>query len=103
MGKAASIMSALIYSAISAHAQSLSAEDLNQRNIERRAVEAVIWGMPAVNTQLLYDATLGAGGNFNQVVYWSRLISWKNQTLTPNPDTIYFFPFYDTRVGPGQC
>jgi hypothetical protein len=100
MGKAASIMFALIYSAISAHAQSLSAEDLNQRNIERRAVEAVIWGMPAVNTQLLYDATLGAGGNFNQVVYWSRLISWKNQTLTPNPDTIYFFPFYDTRVGP---
>ena len=25
------------------------AEELNRRSIERRAVEAVIWGMPAVN------------------------------------------------------
>lgn len=91
---------AVICATIPAYPQNLFAEDLNQRNIERCAVEAVIWGMPAVNTQLLYDATLAVGGNFNQVVYWSRLITWKDQTLTPNPDTIYFFPFYDTRVGP---
>lgn len=92
---------AWICAAASAQAQTqTSPADLASRIVEQRAVEAVIWGMPAVNTQLLYDATLGAGGNFNQVVYWSRLISWKNQTLTPNPDTIYFFPFYDTRIGP---
>jgi hypothetical protein len=32
-------------------AQNLSAEDLANRDIHRRAVEAVIWGMPAVNTE----------------------------------------------------
>lgn len=25
-------------------------------------------------------------GGFNQVLYWSKLLDWKNQTLTPNPD-----------------
>jgi hypothetical protein len=32
-------------------------------------------------------------GGFNQVLYWSRLLDWKNQTLTPNPDVIYLMPF----------
>ena len=42
-----------------------------------------------------------AGGKWNQVVYWSRPLGWKNQTLTPNPDTIYLFPFYNTNdAGP---
>ncbi len=69
--------------------------------IARRAVEAVIWGMPAVNAELLFQAMKDANSKFNQVVYWSRPISWKNQTLTPNPDTIYVFPFFDTKdVGP---
>ena len=37
----------------------------------------------------------------NQIVYWSRLLDWKNQTLTPNPDVIYAMPFFDTcEVGP---
>jgi len=45
----------------------------------------VIWGMPAVNFDLLQQATVKAGGADNQIVYWSRLPSW-NQTLTPNPD-----------------
>ena len=36
----------------------------------------------------------------NQIVYWSRPLDWKNQTLTPNPDTIYLMPFYNTKDGP---
>jgi hypothetical protein len=76
-------------------------EDLVRRTIQRRAVDAVIWGMPAVNFELLYQATLQAGSNWNQVIYWSRCLSWKNQTLTPNPDTIYLFPFINTEeMGP---
>ena len=75
--------------------------ELNDRMRHRRAVEAVIWGMPAVNFELLCQATCDVGGAANQIVYWSRLPDWKNQTLTPNPDTVYFFPFYDTRdAGP---
>lgn len=85
----------------SAHASpSSTAEELQQRTVERRAVEAVVWGMPAVNFQLMLDAFVAMGGGANQVIYWSRPVNWKNQTLTPNPDTIYFTPFYDTRNGP---
>lgn len=69
-----------------------------QRVIERRAVEAVIWGMPAVNTELMLQAMLhGTGAKENEVVYWSRPVNWKNQTLTPNPDSIYFMSFFDLR------
>ena len=40
-------------------------------------------------------------GKPNQIVYWSRLPDWKNQTLTPNPDSIYLMPFFNTKdVGP---
>ena len=83
-----------------AQAQSLSPEELARRAVERRAAEAVIWGMPAVNFDLLLQAFLAAKGAPNQVAYWSRPVNWKNQTLTPNPDTIYLIPFYDTRKGP---
>lgn len=68
--------------------------------VRSRAVQAVIWGMPAVNFELLRQAAAGAGAGDNQVVFWSKLLDWKNQTLTPNPDTLYFFPFYDTQDGP---
>jgi hypothetical protein len=76
--------------AASVKVQSLSSEDLARRVVERRAVEAVIWGMPAVNAEMMFQAVRDAKADFNQIVYWSRPISWKNQTLTPNPDTILF-------------
>jgi hypothetical protein len=69
--------------------------------IERRAVEAVIWGMPAVNYDLMLQEMLGkTSGKVNQVVYWGRPLDWKNQTLTPNPDAIYFMAFFNTKDGP---
>jgi hypothetical protein len=34
-------------------AQNMSREEFARRMVERRAVEAVIWGMPAVNFDLL--------------------------------------------------
>jgi len=80
--------------------QQLPAAELQRREVHRRAVEALIWGVPAVNFELLYDGMAQAGAGWNQIVYWSRLPDWKNQTLTPNPDVIYLMPFYDTRGGP---
>jgi hypothetical protein len=44
---------ALICAIASARAQDFSAEDLARRAM-RRAVEAVIWGMPAVNFDLMW-------------------------------------------------
>jgi hypothetical protein len=81
-------------------AQISSPKDIEQRTVERRAVEAVIWGMPAVNYQLMLDAFEKVQGKPNQVAFWSRPLNWKDQTLTPNPDTIYFTPYYDTKDGP---
>jgi len=93
---------ALICTTTSLQAQNFSADELARRTIERRAVEAVIWGMPAVNYDLMYQAMVReTKGGFNQIVYWSRLPDWKNQTLTPNPDVVYHMPFINTKtVGP---
>lgn len=76
--------------------------ELAARTVERRAIEAVIWGMPAVNYHLMYQEMVRKlNGGFNQMLYWSRLLDWKNQTLTPNPDVIYLMPFFNTKdVGP---
>jgi hypothetical protein len=76
----------------------LTRQQLDDRVVYRRAVEAVIWGMPAVNFDLMLQAFIQAGGGPNQVPYWSRLLDGQNQTLTPNPDTIYLNPFYDTKI-----
>ena len=57
--------------------------------------------MPAVNYDLMLRQMVKMGGAPNQVVFWSRPVGWKNQTLTPNPDTVYFMPFFNTKdVGP---
>jgi hypothetical protein len=79
-----------------------SASDLVRRAVHRRAVEAVIWGIPAVNYRRMYEASAAAGGpGDNQVVYWPGLLDWRNQTLTPNPDVIYVMPFINTKdAGP---
>ena len=37
-------------------AQTLSAEDFARRTIERRAIEAINWGMSAVNFECLYES-----------------------------------------------
>jgi hypothetical protein len=91
---------AVMCTAAAVHAQPVSPDDLTRRALERRAVEAVVWGMPAVNYERMLQAALSNGAKANQVVYWSRPVNWKNQTLTPNPDTIYLNPFYDTTGGP---
>jgi hypothetical protein len=76
-----------------------SAAQLAERAIYRRAVEAVIWGMPAVNYELMcQEMVRKLGGGQNQILYWPKLLDWKNQTLTPNPDVIYLMPFIDTKA-----
>ena len=48
----------------------LTSAELERRMLHRRAVEAVVWGMPAVNYDATYQALVrDAGGGFNQVVY----------------------------------
>ncbi|MBR1271254.1 DUF1254 domain-containing protein [Bradyrhizobium sp. AUGA SZCCT0222] len=73
-----------------------------ERLVRSRAVEAAIWGMPVVNYDLMLQEMLTkTPGKVNQVIYWGKPLDWKNQTLTPNPDTLYFMTFLNTKdVGP---
>ena len=92
---------ALALSCLSATAiaQTVSVDD---RLAQSRAVEAVLWGMPAVNTDLMLQEMLTkTSGKVNQIIYWGRPLDWRNQTLTPNPDVIYLMVFFNTRdAGP---
>lgn len=83
----------------------LGAEQLPQqiadREIQRKAVQAAVWGMPAVNYDLMRQEMLSkTPGKVGEVIYWGRPLDWKNQTLTPNPDALYFMAFFTTRDGP---
>ncbi|MGY8711745.1 DUF1254 domain-containing protein [Bradyrhizobium sp. 18BD] len=92
---------AIVLSTMCADAQTMSADDLATRNIQRRAVEAMIWSMPAVNADLMLQAMLkSTRAKINEIVYWSSPVNWKNQTLTPNPDSIYFMSFWNVKDGP---
>jgi hypothetical protein len=92
---------ALSAAATCALAQTSSSADLAGRTIERRAVEAAIWGMPAVNYDLMLQEMLTkTPGKVGQVIYWGRPLDWHNQTLTPNPDALYFMVFFNTKDGP---
>ncbi|MEJ0041138.1 MAG: hypothetical protein WDM81_02405 [Rhizomicrobium sp.] len=71
-----------------AQLEDLSAEQLMRRSAERRAIEVVNWGLPAVNLDLMFRALAALGGKANELVYWSKLADWRNQTLTPNSDTL---------------
>ncbi len=86
----------------SADSARLSNDQLAERTVHRRAVEAVIWGMPVVNYDLMLQEMLAkTPGKVNEVIYWGKPLDWKNQTLTPNPDTLYFMAFFNTKdVGP---
>ncbi|WP_218919166.1 DUF1214 domain-containing protein [Piscinibacter gummiphilus] len=86
-----------------AQAQIFPPEDeANATLVRSRASQAVIWGMPAVNTDLMLQQMLDkTPGRMNQLIYWGRPLDSRNQTLTPNPDTLYVMAFFDTRqVGP---
>ena len=103
LGLASTLSAILTVSAVAQekNSEAFSPAELTERTLHRRALEAVIWGMPAVNAELMFQAMQDAKADFNQVVYWSRPINWKDQTLTPNPDTIYLNPYYNTKdVGP---
>jgi len=46
----------IILTVVSAHSQSFTSDELARRTIERRATEAVIWGMPLVSVDTMREA-----------------------------------------------
>ena len=82
----------------SAHAKDFSSEELNRRTLERRAVDAVIWGLPLVSEDAVKQAALHDGkATYNDIVWWPKGGGWKNQSPTPNVNTRYMYFFINTK------
>ena len=68
-------------------ATKLTPGQITRGAVHRRAVEAVNWGMLAVNFDLMYQAAIRIGSHDNQIVYWSRLPNWKSNRSVRSPAT----------------
>jgi hypothetical protein len=80
-------------------ASSLTPEELADRTIYRRAVDAVIWGLPLVGEDMVKQAYFRDGkANYNDIVWWPKGGGWKNQSPTPNVNTRYMYFFINTRL-----
>ena len=79
-------------------AQDVSPKTLHQRTVKRRAVDAVIWGLPLVSEDAVKQAAFRDGkANYNDIVWWPNGGSWKNQSPTPNVNTRYMYFFINTK------
>jgi hypothetical protein len=92
---------ALILAIVPAHAQTFLAQDLARRTVERRAVEAVIWGVPLVNTDAMRQAYFrDVGAKYNDICYFSKPAEWRFQVTTPNASTNYVYFNFNLKDGP---
>ena len=90
-------LTTLVLPSLQASAQDLSPEALRLRMVERRAVDAVIWGLPLVGEDTVKQAAFRDGkANYNDIVWWPKG-SWKNQSPTPNVNTRYMYFFTNTK------
>lgn len=87
MMKFAFVSVSLLLASQSATAQSVDAytpEDLNSQMVYRRAVDAVIWGLPLVDEEFVRQAYFRDGkAKYNDIVWWPKGGGWKNQSPTP--------------------
>ena len=88
----------LAQSATAQNTTSLTPEELHGRTVERRAVDAVIWGLPLVGEDAVKQAAFRDGkANYNDIVWWPKGGGWKNQSPTPNVNTRYMYFFINTK------
>src|SRR5678816_1337114 len=69
--------------------------------LQRRAVEAMIWGMPLVNVDTMRQAFMrDARATYGDIAYWSKPADWKIQFTTPNALCYYVYFNFNTKNGP---
>jgi hypothetical protein len=85
-------------SAAAQTATPLTSEELSSRTVYRRAVDAVIWGMPIVSLDAMRQAYFrDAKAKYNDIIWWPKGSGWKNQSLTVNTTVRYMYFFSNTR------
>lgn len=72
--------------------------EISVKLIYSRALQSMIWGLPAVSYDLIYQAFLTAGGAYNQIAYSTKPGHYKNQLLTPNADAVFALPIFNTKI-----
>jgi hypothetical protein len=78
-----------------------TSSELAQRALHRRAVEAVIWGMPLVNTDAMRQAYFrDIGAKYNDICFFSKPADWRFQVTTPNASTNYVYFNFNLKDGP---
>jgi hypothetical protein len=83
-----------------APAQKPTAEDA-RRTVERRAVEAVVWGVPIVAVDAMRQAFFrDAGARYGDILFFSRAADAKFQLPTPNTSSPYVYFNFNTKDGP---
>jgi hypothetical protein len=79
-------------------AQDSSPNGPQQRMLERRAVDAVIWGMPMISLDAMRQAYFRDGkAQYGDIIWWPKGNAWKNQSLTPNTSLRYLYVFFNTK------
>ncbi len=91
-------LTTLFVPVVNVAAQDLSPKALEQRMLQRRAVDAVIWGLPLVGEDAVKQAAFRDGkASYNDIVWWPKGGSWKNQSPTPNVNARYMYFFINTK------
>ena len=81
--------------------QALTSAELNNRALQRRAVEATIWGMPAVSMAAQRESIKrDLKANFGDIIYFSQVAEPRHELLTANNQTPYVLTVLDLRQGP---
>jgi len=77
-------------------------QELASRTLYRRAVDAVIWGVPAVNLDMMRQAYFrDAKASYSDIVWWPKGGDWKNQSLDVDTSVRYLYIFCNTKsAGP---
>ena len=66
-----------------------------------RAIEATIWGVPAVSmVAIRHSLKRDLDANFGDIVYFSKVLEARHELLTANNQTPYVMTVLDLRNGP---
>ena len=85
-------------SATAQNTKPFTSKELASRTVYRRAVDAVIWGAPAVTLDMMRQAYFrDAKASYNDIVWWPKGAGWKNQSLDVNPSVRYLYIFSNTK------
>lgn len=75
--------------------------DVSEQLAYNRAVEATIWGVPAVSMAAVRESLKrDLDANFGDIVYFSKVVEARHELLTANNQTPYVITVLDLRNGP---